>query len=101
MSKAADFLKEDILQYSKQLEDSAEWRPTYDNLLEKIPTPESLELIQLLKNRKSNVSSKIETLIESLATDIIFSIYIRQIINNQKFRFGNGSAQYYRMTRSH
>ena len=67
--KAADFLKEDILEYSKQLGDTTkEWPPTYDNLLEKIHFTESLELflIQLLKNSKNNVSSKTETVIESL-----------------------------------
>ena len=42
--------------------------------LEKIQIPESLELflIQFLKNTKNNVSSK--TVIESLATNIIFSV---------------------------
>ena len=74
--KAADFLKEDILEYSKQLGDATEeWPPTYDNLLEKIQIPKSLEffLMQLLKNIK-NVSSKTETVIESLAVNIIFSV---------------------------
>ena len=75
--KAADILKEDILEYSKQLEDATEeWLPTYDNLLEKIQIPESLELflMQLLKNTKNNVSSKTETVIESLAANIVFSV---------------------------
>ena len=75
--KAADFLKEDILEYSKQLGDATEeWLPTYDNLLERIQIPESLELflMQLLKNTKNNVSSKTETVIESLAANIVFSV---------------------------
>ena len=33
--KTAEFLKEDILEYSKQFGDpKEEWHPTYDNLLE-------------------------------------------------------------------
>ena len=74
--KAADFLKEDILEYSKQLGDATEeWLPTYHNLLENIQIPESLELflMQLLKNTKNNVSSKTETVIESLAANNVFS----------------------------
>ena len=43
--KAVDFLKEDILEYSKQFGDTMEeWSPTHDNLLEKIQILESLEL---------------------------------------------------------
>ena len=70
------FLKEDILEYSKQLGDATEeWLPTYDNLLEKIQIPELLELLfmQLLKNTK-NVSSKTETVTESLAANVIFPV---------------------------
>ena len=38
--KTAGFLKEDILEYSKQFGDpKEEWPPTYDNLLEKIQIP--------------------------------------------------------------
>ena len=73
--KAAYFLKENILEYSKQLGDSTEeWPPTFDNLLEKIQISESLELFltQSLKNSR-NVSSTTETVTESLAADIIFS----------------------------
>ena len=75
--KAADFLKEDILEYSKQLGDATEvWPPTYDNFLEKIQIPESLELflMQLLRNTKNNVSCKTETVIESLVANIILSV---------------------------
>ena len=60
--KEADFLKEDSLEYSKQLGDTTEeCPPTYDNLLEKSHIPESLELslIELLKNSKNNVSSRL------------------------------------------
>ena len=98
--KTADFLKEDILEYSKQLGDATkELPPTYDNLLEKIQIPKSLEffLMQLLKNIK-NVSSKTETVIESLAVNIIFSVTPGKLLTLPHF---NGSAQYYGITQSH
>ena len=86
--KTADFLKEDILEYSKRLGDTTEeWPPSYDNLLEKIHILESLELflIQLLKNSKNNVSSKTETVIESLAVDIIFSVTRDKLLTLKHF----------------
>ena len=88
--KAAHFLKEDILEYSKQLGDATEeWPPTYDNLLEKIKIPELLKLLfmQLLKNTKNNVSSKTETVTESLAANIIFSLTRGKLLTLTDFVF--------------
>ena len=91
--KEADFLKEDILGYSKQLGDTTEeWPPTYDNLLEKIQIPESLELflIPLLKNSKNNVPSKTETVIETLAAHIIFSVTRDKLLTLKHFALAMG-----------
>ena len=88
--KTADFLKEDTLEYSQQLGDATEeWPPTYDNLLEKIQIPKSLEffLMQLLKNIK-NVSSKTETGIESLVANIIFSVTRGKLLTLPHFVLG-------------
>ena len=93
ISKAADFLKEDTLEYSKQVGDAAEeLLPTYDNLLEKIQIPVSLELflIQLLKNSKNNVSSKTEAATESLAADIIFSVTRGKLLTLKHFDLAMG-----------
>ena len=82
-------MKEDILEYSKQLGDATEESlPTYDNMLEKIQIPELLELLfmQLLKNTK-NVSSKTETVTESLAANIIFSLTRGKLLTFTYFVF--------------
>lgn len=96
-------LNEDILKYSKHLADSPECPHTYDNLLEKIQIPELLELflIQLLKNSKTNVSSKIKTVIESLVANIIVSAARGKLLTLKHFALAMGSIQYYGITQSY
>ena len=91
--KAANFLWEDILEYSKQLRDTTEeLPPTYYNLLMKIQIPKLLDLfpIQLLKNSKKNVFSKTETVIESFAVDIIFSVTQGKLLILMHFALATG-----------
>ena len=60
--------------------------------MEKIQITESLELflIQLLNNSKSNVSSKIETVTESLAVDIIVPVTPGKLLTLKHFALAMG-----------